>query len=129
MGSWGHGPLENDGAGDWLVEIGDYCSAQVAQVLDRDRMDGEWEEVRAACWLLERLGLTDVSSLGHCYVWPPDLLTAQLRQGVEWLTWLRAESQWHDAWEKPADLQTSLTAQISALTRMLTETEAANAEE
>ena len=129
MGAWGPGPLENDGAGDWLVEISDFCSAQVAQALDRDRIDGDWEEVRAACWLLERLGLTDVSPFGHSYVWPPDQLAAQLRQGVDWLTWLRDESGWHEAWDKPADLQASLTAQTATLTQMLTLAEAADVEE
>ncbi len=122
MGAWGYGPLQNDSAADWLGEIGEFCSTQVATVLDRDRMDAEWEEVRAACWLLERPGVT--------YVWPPDVLTAQLRQGIDWLTWLRDESEWHEDWDEPDDLRVSLDAQISALTQMLAKIEPdANAQE
>ena len=91
MGSWGYGSLDNDSAWDWLGDIGDYCAAQVAQVLDADHMGSEWEEVRAACWLLERLGASNV--------WPPDTLAAQLHQGIAWLTWLRDESGWHEELE------------------------------
>ncbi len=115
MGAWGYGPLQNDSAADWLGDIGEYCSAQVAQVLDMGRMDAEWEEVRAACWLLERLGDT--------YVWPTEAFIAQVRQGIDWLMWLRDESGWHEDWNKPNDLRVSLDAQISTLTQMLTETE------
>lgn len=115
MGAWGYGPLQNDSAADWLGEIGDHCSAQVAKVLSMDRMDAEWEEVRAACWLLERLGKT--------YVWPPDTLTVQLQKGIEWLTWLRDESEWQEDWSEPNDLLVSLDAQILTLTQLLTELE------
>jgi len=115
MGSWGYGPRDNDSADDWLNDIGDYCSAQVAKALDVDHREGEWEEVRAACWLLERLGATDI--------WPPDALTAQLKQGVGWLTWLRNESEWHEGWNEPGDLRASLDVQILTLAQMLAKIE------
>ena len=111
MGAWGYGPRDNDTADDWLKDIGDYCSAQVTEVLDRDREEGEWEEVRAACWLMERLGTIDI--------WPPDALAVQLQQGVDRLTWLRDESGWHEDWNEPGDLRASLDAQILTLAQML----------
>ena len=96
MRSWGYGL---------------YCSAQVVKAQDADREEGEREEVRAACWPMERLGTVNI--------WPPDALAAQLQQGIDWLTWLRDDPKWHEGWDEPGDLRASLNAQSLTLVQML----------
>ena len=100
MGSWGYGPLQNDEAADWIGEIGDYCAERVGADLTAGHEEVEWEEVRAACWLLEKFGNPEGESGSPLFLvasaWPPDALLSQFRQGIDWLTWLRDESGWHE---------------------------------
>jgi hypothetical protein len=111
MGAWGYSPLQNDTAADWLGDIGDYCSQRVAQVFAQDFNKYEAEEIRAACLLLERLG--------ESYLWPPQILQTQLKQGIAFLVELRDDEEWAAEWQEPNEIRNALQEQITALKQRL----------
>ena len=80
MGSWGYDPLQNDTADDWVLDIGTLLAERIEATLSLGRDEAEWEEVRAACWLLEKLGSATPE------IWNSDTYCLQLRQGIDWLT-------------------------------------------
>lgn len=78
MGAWGTAPWDNDAAADWFSGFfeGVDVDARIAAALETD---DDYDQIRAACYLLQ--------VLGRSYVWPGDLtaLGQHLRRGIDLL--------------------------------------------
>ncbi len=78
MGAWGVQPWENDHAADW--NAGFFADLDIGALWAAFKNYDAWDEIRAACYVLQ--------TLGRVYVWPAehlDALKALLEKGIEHL--------------------------------------------
>lgn len=119
MGVWGVGPWDNDAAADWFnaffagIDVG----KRIEEALQLGYND-EFDELRAACYILEVLGRT--------YVWPGEInrLDGYLKTGINLLSeaidprteWGKYFLNW---WNNDPEMIASVKKQIQALTARL----------
>ena len=84
MGIWGAEPWENDVAADWFAHLFEDTglAARVEETLRRDIW--EWQEIRAAAYVLVQLGRT--------YIWPVDELHDHLKLAISRLEEILTEA-------------------------------------
>lgn len=64
MGAWGVEPWANDSAADWFHDF--FANLNVDAMRNVFKHYDAWDEIRAACYVLQ--------SLGRVYVWPAERL-------------------------------------------------------
>lgn len=119
MGAWGVEPWDNDSAADWFNAffVGIDVDKRMEEAL-RLGPDDEFDELRAACYLLE--------VLGRIYVWPGDIsrLDEYLRTGIRLLSEaIDPKTEWGeyflDWWNNDPEMIASVKRQIQGLTARL----------
>lgn len=119
MGAWGHKPWDNDTAADWFA--GCFSGIDIDAKIDaafKYRYDN-YDEVRAACYILEVLGRT--------YVWPGklDRLDDHLKKGLDLLRAMidpendESQMDFLELWGNDPEVIDSVKEQIKGLTQRL----------
>lgn len=103
MGAWGEGPLENDTALDFMYHLD---KLPMSDVIDLGLNSKDYDEIRAACWLLEKLDVV----FDYCNKKP-----AQAQCAVKKLSEIATDNEWLDRWTNKKAIHTSVMAQIVAL--------------
>ena len=104
MGHWGTGPLENDSAGDWFYQLE---KKSIVDLIEAGLNSKDYDEVRAAAWLLERVGLS--------YVYPLGKLDRHKQLAVYRLTAIAHDTVWIERWKEPKDIRAAVLAQMYRL--------------
>ena len=105
MGAWGEGPLDNDSSADWFGDLMEKTKLpdHVEKALRSDR----YPDVRAAAWLLEKIGFT--------FVYDADELDNHLKLAIERLRSIRSDDDWINGWTDSAVIKRELDKQIEML--------------
>lgn len=112
MGAWGVQPWDNDGAADWFVDF--FGDLDIEALRAAFKHYDAWDEIRAACYVLQ--------TLGRVYVWPPrhhDALKELLEMGINHLdTMLHPPSKGWDfleLWGSDPEVIASVQQQLDEL--------------
>ncbi|MEJ5998772.1 DUF4259 domain-containing protein [Corynebacterium sp. H130] len=109
MGAWGAKPWENDHAADWFHAVFEGIDID-AHIDHAFECYDNYEEIRAACYLLEVLGVP--------YIWPGklDRLQEHIDTGIDLLTQMIApDSDFLELWDNDPRLIDEIKEQIEAL--------------
>ncbi len=113
MGAWGTKLWENDDAADWFssffdgIDVGSRIKATL-------EVEDEYDEIRAACYML--------SALGRTYVWPGDLVVLDelLERGVQLLSaMLEPGSEFRELWEDDEEVLADVAQELADLQNRL----------
>ena len=116
MGDWGAKPWETDEAADWFGKFMKGCDlSPIKDCIDSfNQIDENYEEVRAACYLLQ--------FLANPYIWPQNKQSGSaktlLAKGIEILeNMINPNSQWSflDMCDSDSDVIESVNNQIVEL--------------
>ena len=105
MGAWGEGPLDNDSSADWFGDLME--KTKLPDHVEKALRSDYYPNVRAAAWLLERIGFT--------FVYDVDRLNDQLNLAIERLRSIRSDDDWINGWTDSAKIKRELNKQIEAL--------------
>ncbi|WP_334123396.1 MULTISPECIES: hypothetical protein [Glutamicibacter] len=115
MGTWGTNPWDSDDAADWFAEFFDGIDVD-ARITAAFEDEDEYDQIRAACYLL--------NVLGRVYVWPGDLSTLDslLERGIELLTaMLEEDSEFRELWDDDEEVLATVEQELADLKERLSE--------
>jgi hypothetical protein len=112
MGAWGVQPWDNDGAADWFAKF--FAGLDIDALRAAFKYYDAWDEVRAACYVLQ--------TLGRVYVWPVehhDALKELLDKGIAHLDKMLhpPDPKWDflELWGNKAEVVASVQWQLDEL--------------
>lgn len=106
-GAWGTGPLDSDGAADWLAAPMKQVAGHIESALVQEVTIYNVDDIRAAAWLLQQTG--------YRYAYPIDKLDEHVVLAVQKLETILRFEEWIGSWDEPKSVQASLMQQIDAL--------------
>jgi len=109
MGAWGSNPWDSDGAADWFSEFFEGIDVD-ARIDAAFEYDDDYDQIRAACYLL--------AVLGRAYVWPGDLerLDDHLERGIELLSeMVEPDSDFRELCEDDPEIIEAVRGEIAEL--------------
>lgn len=107
MGTWGYGPLESDGAAEWMEEAGRPVARQIKRALTKRRLD--YDAVRAASLLIQEAFSISILT--------PDDIAKLVPLAIEALETL-SDTEYVQEFDDPAAVQTSLREQVEGLVEL-----------
>lgn len=105
MGAWGTGAYDNDTAADWFYGLQD-CG--LFDLIDKGLNSEYDDEVRAAAWLVQRLGVSAM-------VYDADKLGKHKKLAINKLTVLLNNSEYTGCWVDEDEIKASLKKQIDEI--------------
>lgn len=107
MGAWGKEPYANDTACDFFAVAMRGEKASLPEHIGAALNSGYEDEVRAAAFLLEKVG--------YGYVYPHEKREEHLELAISKLQALLENETWINDWKNPDDMRAELRRQIDAL--------------
>lgn len=109
MGAWGEGPIDNDTAADWFSSL---KNTGIYALIEEGLRSSNYDEIRAAAFLLERIGIN--------YVYDIDLLDRDKDLAREALKRILKDEEWLGTWAVcdvcvEREIKSSIRKQIRAL--------------
>ena len=109
MGAWGEGPYDNDTAADWFYDI---SKKPITSLITNGLESKDYDEIRAAAYLLERVGETH-------WVYPEEYREPHVNLALEKLKDILQDDEWTSNWRDVKAIKKSVKDQIKALEKLL----------
>lgn len=117
MGTFGYGPLDNDGAMDMMGSLMLPVVEAVDRILTAPAHTSDWEAVRCACWWIEVLGMSEGewSCLDKYERDGGDTLEAHRALGIARLSALLSDAKHVESFREPGEYVAAVQDQIVRL--------------
>jgi len=110
MGAWGTRPYDNDAAADWFADATESAVKKVDELIKLPIEQANYDEYRAAAWLLTKIGRT--------YVYETAALDSHLAAIHERLKTMRRDIGWIATWKNPTEITADLDDLIQQVERV-----------